>query len=99
MPPPKNSTGARSQKSDTNHPRNRPLTGEDGMHQEHNVPKLADLERATILETLMVCNGNRTRAAGLLGISIRCLRNKLHNYAADGYAIPGAKAPGPETSH
>ena len=63
--------------------------GEDGMHQEHSVPTLADLERTTILETLTLCNGNRTRTAGLLGISIRCLRNKLHIYAADGYEIPG----------
>ena len=71
------------------------------MHQEHSVPKLADLERTTILETLTICNGNRTRAAGLLGISIRCLRNKLHLYAADGYEIPAtlAKPPGSETSH
>jgi DNA-binding NtrC family response regulator len=71
------------------------------MHQEHSVPKLADLERSTILETLTVCNGNRTRAAGLLGISIRCLRNKLHLYAASGYEIPGAaaKTADSETSH
>ncbi len=71
------------------------------MHQEHSVPKLADLERTTILETLTICNGNRTRAAGLLGISIRCLRNKLHLYAEDGYEIPGVptKPPDSERPH
>ena len=62
------------------------------MHVEHTVPTLADLERTTILDTLNRCNGNRTRTAGLLGISIRCLRNKLHAYAASGYEIPGAAA-------
>jgi hypothetical protein len=32
--------------------------------------------------------GNRTRAAVVLGISIRTLRNKLNDYAAAGLAVP-----------
>jgi DNA-binding NtrC family response regulator len=49
---------------------------------------VADLERHLILETLDHCDGNRTRAATLLGISIRTLRNKLSDYAALGVAVP-----------
>ena len=40
-------------------------------------PSVADVERRHILDTLRHCDGNRTRAAKLLGISIRGLRNKL----------------------
>jgi two-component system, response regulator FlrC len=43
---------------------------------------VAEVERALILATLDHCLGNRTRAAGILGISIRTLRNKLNEYAA-----------------
>ena len=53
--------------------------------------KLADIERDHILATLAFCEGNRTRAANALGISIRCLRNKLHVYAADGVKVPEPK--------
>ncbi len=52
---------------------------------------VADVERELILDTLNHCLGNRTHAANILGISIRTLRNKLHQYSADGFAIP---APG-----
>jgi DNA-binding NtrC family response regulator len=49
---------------------------------------VADVERDLILETLKRCLGNRTRAASLLGISIRTLRNKLAVYAAEGVSVP-----------
>ena len=49
---------------------------------------VADVERELILETLKRCHGNRTHAANILGISIRTLRNKLHDYADAGVAIP-----------
>jgi len=39
------------------------------------------MERELILKTLEQVKGNRTRAAALLGISIRTLRNKLNTYA------------------
>jgi DNA-binding NtrC family response regulator len=42
-----------------------------------------EMERALILETLRSTNHNRTQAAKLLGISIRTLRNKLHEYRVD----------------
>jgi len=49
---------------------------------------VAEVERNLILETLKHCLGNRTHAANILGISIRTLRNKLNEYAADGSPIP-----------
>ncbi|WP_130470923.1 sigma-54-dependent transcriptional regulator [Candidatus Magnetaquicoccus inordinatus] len=41
-----------------------------------------EMEEFLIFRTLDEVNGNRTRAAELLGISIRTLRNKLNEYAA-----------------
>ncbi|HEY9172660.1 MAG TPA: sigma-54 dependent transcriptional regulator [Verrucomicrobiae bacterium] len=41
---------------------------------------LAELEKRHILAALEQCKGNRTHAAKLLDISIRTLRNKLHEY-------------------
>jgi two-component system response regulator FlrC len=49
---------------------------------------VACVERDLILETLKHCLGNRTHAANILGISIRTLRNKLNEYAADGVPVP-----------
>jgi two-component system response regulator FlrC len=46
-----------------------------------------DMEKALILETLRANNNNRTEAAKLLGISIRTLRNKLHDYRQEGVVI------------
>ncbi|MGC9270049.1 sigma-54 dependent transcriptional regulator [Acidiphilium sp.] len=50
--------------------------------------RVEDVEQALILQTLQHCLGNRTHAATILGISIRALRNKLRDYAANGAAIP-----------
>jgi DNA-binding NtrC family response regulator len=46
------------------------------------------VERDLILQTLSHTLGNRTHAATILGISIRALRNKLHEYAAQGHSVP-----------
>jgi hypothetical protein len=48
---------------------------------------LAEVERQHILDTLVCCHGNRTRAAKLLNISIRGLRIKLHDYALSGCEV------------
>ena len=49
---------------------------------------VAHVERDLILDTLDHCLGNRTHAAGILGISIRTLRNKLNQYAGEGVEVP-----------
>lgn len=41
---------------------------------------IASMERELIFGTLNHCEGNKTHAANILGISIRTLRNKLHEY-------------------
>jgi DNA-binding NtrC family response regulator len=52
--------------------------------------KVEEVERDLIIGTLSHCLGNRTRAAEILGISIRALRNKIHDYRASGLAVPAA---------
>jgi len=52
---------------------------------------LAQLERQAILETLKQNNGNQTRAAKVLGISDRTLRDKIRRYRQQGCPTP-AKA-------
>jgi DNA-binding NtrC family response regulator len=44
------------------------------------LPTLAELEKQHILAALEHCKGNRTHTAKLLDVSIRTLRNKLHEY-------------------
>lgn len=52
--------------------------------------QVADVERELILATLRATHGNRTHAAAILAISIRTLRNKLHEYLVDGIDVPPA---------
>ena len=47
--------------------------------------KLDELERKYILQTLYFVHQNRTKAAEILGISIRTLRNKINQYRVEGY--------------
>ena len=54
-------------------------------HFEPGLP-LKEVERRHILRTLHKVEGNRTEAARLLGISVRCLQYKLKSYSQD----PGA---------
>jgi DNA-binding NtrC family response regulator len=51
----------------------------DGLYPGMTV---MDAERQLIMRTLEHCKQNRTQAAKLLGISVRTLRNKLHEYGA-----------------
>ena len=51
---------------------------------------LRDVEQQYILRTLQETGGNRTRAARILGISLRCLQYKLKAYA-EGAADPSAQ--------
>lgn len=45
---------------------------------------LAEAERWMILATLRKCQGNKTRAAALLGVSLKTLYNRLNAYRAQG---------------
>ncbi len=51
--------------------------------------RLSDVERRLILATLEQCNGSKVQAAAALGVSVKTLYNRLHDYdAAD--ATPDA---------
>jgi DNA-binding NtrC family response regulator len=52
------------------------------------VLSLSELERRHILAVLEGCKNNRTHAAKKLGISIRTLRNKLHEYGVNSKEEP-----------
>ncbi len=58
------------------------LTRADGT-----VLTIAELEKQAIANALVQTEGNRTKAADLLGISIRTLRNKLQEYRDAGAPI------------
>lgn len=49
-----------------------------------------DVERELMLQTLARCDGNRTHAARVLGISVRTMRNKIKQYAAVGIEVPAS---------
>ena len=55
---------------------------EDDGFKTHPGRLLKDMERDLIYRTLKETDGNKTRAAKALGISIRTLRNKLKEYSA-----------------
>ena len=48
---------------------------------------LREMEKRLILSTLSSESNNRTRASGILGISVRTLRNKLNEYSNEGIKI------------
>ena len=63
---------------------------EGGMESLDNISlTLRQMEKELILRRLNRTGGNRTRAAEMLGISVRTLRNKINQYRNDGVAIPG----------
>jgi len=49
---------------------------------------IAEVECELIIETLVNRAGSRTHAAKLLGISLRTLRNKIHEYRKHGKILP-----------
>jgi DNA-binding NtrC family response regulator len=55
--------------------------------------RMEEVERDLIIHTLGHTLGNRTHAATILGISIRALRNKLRDYAAQGVPVPPPAPP------
>jgi two-component system response regulator FlrC len=57
---------------------------EEGKGEELKITSLAQMERNMIQRALEQCNGNRTHAAKLLGVSLRTLRNRLSEYRKEG---------------
>jgi DNA-binding NtrC family response regulator len=49
-----------------------------------------EVERELILHTLERCNGNRTSASTMLGISVRTMRNKLRTFIEAGFPVSPA---------
>ena len=58
---------------------------EELQSKENGTPRLSgtiyEMEKELIMQTLEEVNGNKTKAADSLGISIRTLRNKLNEYS------------------
>jgi DNA-binding NtrC family response regulator len=52
-----------------------------------------EVERELILHTLVHHCGSRTRSARILGISIRCIRIKIHEYEDLGIAVAAPGEP------
>ena len=61
---------------------------EDAVAQQLVGHSLKEVEQALILETLRDLDGNRTRAATVLGISVRCLRDKIRQLREQGTDVP-----------
>jgi DNA-binding NtrC family response regulator len=53
-----------------------------------------EVERALVVHTLARCDGNRTYAARVLGLSVRTLRNKIRVYSAEGIEVPAYRGSG-----
>ena len=54
---------------------------------EGRVLSLREAERQMIMQALQQTDNNRTHAAKMLGISVRTLRNKLHEYRNRGFSV------------
>ncbi len=71
----------------------RPAWGSPNLPQSEPLMTLDELEKQHVFRALEYTNQNRTRAADLLKISVRTLRNKLHLYRAEGFG-PGCRKNG-----
>jgi DNA-binding NtrC family response regulator len=65
--------------ADLHLPTHTPVLGSSPA-REPSPTTLAEMERHMILATLHETGGNRTRAAEILGVSVRTIRNKINEY-------------------
>ena len=56
--------------------------------RDGDMGSMKEMELKMIMNTLKSVGGNRTKAAGILGITVRTLRNKLNDYRQMGLAVP-----------
>ena len=54
-----------------------------GVEQNEKASTLYEMEKNMIFDTLNKANWNKTKASKILGISVRTMRNKLHEYGID----------------
>lgn len=52
----------------------------DDINTPQNTGRIREMEKDLILRTLEEVDGNKTRAAKILGVSVRTIRNKLNEY-------------------
>ena len=66
------------------------LFGDDNCDDDSNLGgmPLEQVEKRAIIETLRQTGGNQTKAAKVLGISDRTLRDRIHRYRKEGYLQP-----------
>jgi len=57
---------------------------DNNFKKAEEIKSLQELEREAILKVIKMCKGNKTKAAELLGITVRTLRNKLKQYEKQG---------------
>lgn len=63
-----------------------------GGTEQLDLLPLSEMEKRLIYKALAASNDNRTRAAEMLGISVRTLRNKLNEYRQGGLVAEGASS-------
>jgi two-component system, NtrC family, response regulator AtoC len=62
--------------------------GTDPVEEIEEILTMEEIEREHILQALKATGGNRTKAAELLAINVRTLRNKIRQYKIDGESVP-----------
>jgi DNA-binding NtrC family response regulator len=73
------------------------VSGENGhLSPSHRTASLREMERDYVLQVLRSVDGNRTKAAQVLGISLRGLQYKLKQYAESGAHVPSLGASDPD---
>ena len=64
------------------------LASDGSISIEPGEESLDSIEQRVILSTLARYDGNRTRTAKALGVSLRTGRNKIRDYKAKGIVVP-----------